>query len=466
MNKKKETLKMVYTLSVFVAMASLDHAVIGLFPPLFSSIAAELDINISSLAFISGISYLVTAISSVVWGYLADRGGRKKLIMTGTIISAVSVFLTSTSHSYHELLFYQFLSGVGLGCIGSIGYSVLSDYIPKKYRGTLMSLWGMSQGFGGIAGAIIASIVSTAYSWRAPFQLVAVLSAFFLVLYSFIKEPKKGASEPDLEDAIKSGYEYNYRIEYRHLFGILAKRSNIWLVLQAFFLNLTTGVLIWLPTMYAAKIELLGYSNNTRIVVSGYLFAIFQLGGLLSMYFGYLGDRLQTRFPNGRAMLSCISVFAAMPLYILMFVMPLKYLNVTENASSITLLFQTLHQLLLNPWLLAMFIFSVGATAAQSANIPNWLALITDVNLPEHRATAFSIANMVAGIGRSVGNVMIGVVLAWLTNFFESPNNYILTLTLFQLFLMPASYFYYKVSKTSERDSTYVRKVIKRRARS
>jgi len=234
---------------------------------------------------------------------------------------------------------------------------------------------------------------------------------------------------------------------------------------QGFFLNLTTGTLIWLPTMYAAKIKLLGYSNNTAIIISGYLFAIFQIGGLFSMYFGYLGDKLQRKYSNGRAMLSAISVLLAMPLYILMFAIPLKYMNVSDNGNSITLLFQIIHQLLLNPWLFAMFILSIGATAAQSANIPNWLALITDVNLPEHRATAFSIANMIAGIGRAVGNVLIGIVLAKFTLFFDIPNNYVLTLVVFQLFFIPASYFYYKVSKTSERDSIYVRKMVKRRSR-
>jgi len=465
MKINKETVKIIYTLSVFVAMASLDHAIIGLFPPLFSSIASEFKINISSLAFISGMTYMVTAVSSVMWGYLADRGSRKHLILIGTLISAVSVFMTSLSRSFNELLIYQILSGIGLGCIGSIGYSVLSDYIPHRLRGTLMSLWGMSQGFGGIAGAILASIVSTSYSWRAPFQLVAILTTVFLILYAFIKEPKKGASEPDLTHAMKSGYEYNYRIEASHLIKILSKKSNIWLILQGFFLNLTTGTLIWLPTMYAAKIRLLGYSNETAIVVAGYLFAIFQLGGLSSMYFGYLGDKLHAKYHSGRAMLSAISVFLAMPLYIMMFSTPLKYLNVTDNGSSVTLLFQVFHQLLLNPWLLTMFILSIGATAAQSANIPNWLALITDVNLPEHRATAFSIANMLAGIGRALGNIFIGVILAKLTLVYDVPYNYILSLVLFQLFLLPASFFYYRVSKTSGVDSINVRRTIKRRAR-
>jgi hypothetical protein len=57
-------------------------------------------------------------------------------------------------------------------------------------------------------------------------------------------------------------------------------------------------------------------------------------------------------------------------------------------------LFHLLEQILLNPWMAAVFLLSVLTSAAQSANTPNWLALITDLNLPDLRGKAFSIANL------------------------------------------------------------------------
>lgn len=458
-------IKIAFTLFVFVAMASFDHAVIGLLPPMFSSISEDLKIDISLLSIISGVNFFVTALSSVVWGYLGDKGSRKNLIILGTIISSAAVYLTSFSNSFHELLIYQIIAGIGLGCIGSIGYSVLTDYIPHKWRGTLMSLWGMSQGFGGIAGAILASIVSTEYGWRTPFKIIAILSTIFMIFYMFIKEPSKGAQEPELMELIKEGYNYNYTIKFSHLWSILTKRTNIWLIIQSFFLNLTTGTLIWLPTMYASKIMLLGYSKEIAIIASGYLFAIFQIGGLFSMYFGYLGDILQRKFLKGRALLCSFTVFLAMPLYMLMFATPLKWVSFSDSNNSIVIFIEVVKQLFTNPWLLLMFVFSIGATAAQSANIPNWLALITDVNLPEHRATAFSFANLVAGTGRSVGNILIGQVLSFISVYYIAPTNYVITMVIFQLFFIPSSYFYYKVAQTGPRDSIHVRKIIRKRAK-
>ena len=283
MNTNK--IKIIYTIFVFVALAAFDNIIIGLFPPLFSSIAKDLNVQVSALGLVSAVNILVTSISSIYWGYLAGKFNRKRLIIIGTIFWSVSVFLTSHSSTYVQLFIFQIFTGIGLGCIASIGFSVLTDYIPHKFRGMLLSLWGMSQGFGGIAGAIMASLIAPASNWRKPFEIVSIIGFLLIILYIFIKEPALGESEPEFQELIKEGYEYNYNIEFNQLYDIALKRSNILLFLQAFFMNITTGTLIWLPTLYISKIQHQGYSVKTAIIASGYLFAIFQLGGLTSAFF-------------------------------------------------------------------------------------------------------------------------------------------------------------------------------------
>ncbi|MCX7922736.1 MAG: MFS transporter [Clostridia bacterium] len=465
MQINKHKLHIIFTIFVFIALASLDNAVVGLFPPLFSSIAKDLNIDISSLGVISAVNMFVTSLSSLFWGYLADKGKRKRLIIIGTIIWSISVFLTAYSKSYLQLLVFQAFTGIGLGCIASIGFSVLTDYIPKHLRGMLMSLWGLSQGFGGIAGSIMASIIAPATSWRRPFEITAILGFSFIFLYFFIHEPKKGASEPELKELVESGSEYDYVIEYHHIRELLVKKSNKWLILQGFFMNITTGTLIWLPTLYMSKIEKLGYSSETALVASGYLFGLLQIGGLASIYFGYLGDKLQKKTHNGRSALAALTILTAMPLYILMFASPLKSLSIPNNGTPIAILFSLMSEMLTNPWLLLMFALAVIGTTAHSANTPNWLALITDVNLPEHRATIFSIANLINGIGRSIGNVLIGIVLKYVSYSFYAPNNYIITMILFQAFFIPSALCYIKIAKNNKNDIHHVKSTLLRRVK-
>ncbi|MCX7843320.1 MAG: MFS transporter [Clostridia bacterium] len=461
----KHNINAVYTIFVFVALASLDNAVLGLFPPLFSSIAKDLNIDVAILGIVSATNILVTSISSIIWGYLADKGKRKRLIIIGTIVWSISVYLTAYCTNVFQLIIYQVFTGIGLGCIASIGFSVLTDYIPKKWRGMLMSLWGLSQGFGGIAGSVMASIVATATNWRVPFEVIAILGAAFIFLYFFIKEPPKGGAEPELQNLVQEGYEYNYTIELSHIKEILQKKSNKWLIYQGFFMNITTGTLIWLPTLYISRFENAGVATGAAIIAAGYLYALLQVGGLSSIYFGYLGDLFQKRSYKGRVLLSALCVFLAMPLYIAMFIIPMKGINIPDSSNAAVVFLALIREIVLNPWMLLMFFLAIGATAAQSANTPNWLALITDTNLPENRATTFSIANLVNGIGRAIGNVFLGIVLKLFTPYFQEPINYMMTMIFFQLFFLPSSLCYLRLSGKVGHDLKYVKSTLRRRAK-
>lgn len=456
--------KVVYTIFVFIALAAFDNIIVGLFPPLFQSISKDLNVQVARMGFISALNILVTAISSVYWGYLSGRFKRKNLIIVGTFIWVISVFLTAFSQSYLQLLLYQILTGVGLGCIASIGFSVLTDSIPYQYRGLILSLWGMTQGLGGIAGSLLASLLATSYTWRTPFELVGFIGLFLIILYLFVKEPSRGESDPELKGLIKEGNSYNYIIEAKHIIGILFKGSNMYLFLQAFFMNITTGSLIWLPTLYIYKIHQQGYDMKTALIAAGYLNAIFQLGGMSSAFFGHLGDKLQKKSFKGRALLTAGFVFLTMPFYIFMFIIPMSNLSLPQDHNAITILISLLKEIVSNPWILLIFVLSFFASASQSANTPNWLALITDVNLPEHRGTAFSVANLSNSLGRTVGNIGVTLLVSIVSINASEPNSYIVTLSVLQIFLIPSAICYLLMAKKNVVDIINVKRTLMKRA--
>lgn len=460
-------IKTIYTITVFIALAAFDNIIIGLFPPLFVLIAKDINVYITSLGVISAINILVTSLSSIYWGYLAGKYRRKRLIIIGTVIWAISVYLTSTSTNYTQLIIYQIFTGIGLGCIASIGFSVLTDCIPQKSRGMLLSLWGMSQGFGGIAGALMASQIAPNTNWRMPFEIVAIIGVMLIVLYLFIKEPTLGESDPELRDLIKQGFDYNHSIELSHIYPLLSKRSNVLLFLQGFFMNISTGSLIWLPALYISKMEALGYSLKVSLITAGYLFALFQLGGISSSLFGYIGDKLQRKSFKGRARFTSFFVFITAPLYTIMVLIPMNKLILPDSDNPAMILAGLISQIFTNPWMGAMFLAAFFASAAQSANTPNWLALITDVNLPEDRGTAFSVSNLANSFGRTIGNAGFGAVLAIISTYATSvePHNYVATMILFQLFLIPSAYFYIKMAKSNETDILDVKSILRDRAK-
>jgi predicted MFS family arabinose efflux permease len=311
----------------------------------------------------------------------------------------------------------------------------------------------------------MASLFSTASDWRRPFEIVSFIRFLLIILYFFVEEPTLGSSDPELKELIKEGYDYDYNIEFNHIFDIISKRNNILLFVQAFFMNLSTGTLIFLPLLYQSKILNQGYNKNTATIAASFLYAIFQLGGLTSAWFGHLGDKLQRKSYKGRPLITSFFVFITMPLYIAMFLIPMKNFYLQSTASPTDILFGLVAQIFTNPWITAMFILSFFASATQSSNTPNWLALITETNLPEHRPTAFSVANLANGIGRSLGSAGVGTGLLFISLYSKAPTSYVITLVLFQFFLLPSAFCYLRMTKTIKNDITEIKSTLIKRAK-
>jgi MFS family permease len=137
---------------------------------------------------------------------------------------------------------------------------------------------------------------------------------------------------------------------------------------------------------------------------------------------------------------------------------------VTDGADTLTLALEVLRSVVTNPWAFAAFASGVAAIAFTSADSPNWFALITDVNLPEHRGTVYGVGNFTNGIGRSLGSALTGPVATALETSMPPPWNWALGLTGFQVFFLPTGFCYWKASQTCPGDITDVRAMMTERA--
>src|SRR5438552_2343675 len=120
--------------------------------------------------------------------------------------------------------------------------------------------------------------------------------------YAFTYNIRRGQSEPELARLFEAGGEYDHRISRRDLPYIANRRTNVWLVLQGLTAQITFGSLVWLPRLFQAKVQAQGYSESVAIQVGALFATLFQLGGVLSIVGGLIGDRLQRRTPRGRAL--------------------------------------------------------------------------------------------------------------------------------------------------------------------
>ncbi|MEH1056351.1 MFS transporter [Micromonospora sp. CPCC 206171] len=451
-----------YSVVVFVVLASLDNVAIGLVPPLYGPISGALGVPQRLLGLVTAVSFLVSAVAAVAWAYVGDRTNRKPLLMVGTLIWAAGTGGSALAQDYPTFLAAQLVAAVGLGAVGSVGFSVVTDLISPRRRGLVMSFWGLSQGVGTLAGTLTGGLLG-ATDWRRPFLALTVVGLGATLAYLFTYDIRRGQSEPELAGALNAGAEYDYRITRADLPRILHRRTNRWLILQGLTAQAAFGSLVWLPVLFAQRAEAQGYSSATAVVVGSVFATLFQLGGVFSIVGGLAGDVLQRRTPRGRALVAAVGILAAVPFYLALFFVPIRIV-VPDDAGGGAVVRAVLASVLTEPTVGLSLLAAVVALALTSANSPNWFALIADVNPPEHRGTVYSLGNLLNGVGRAAGNGLVGVAFHALRAAFPPPLNYAVGLAVFQLFFIPTGWMYWRASRSSPEDIQAVHDLLHARA--
>lgn len=463
--KKRES----YTIIVFIIIAALDNAALALVPAILKSVAQGLgvpEVAEAIIAFPVALITLITAVTSFFWGYYGDKYSRKKLLLYGTILWATFIFLTTFSQNYGQFILFLSLAGIGLGCIASVGFSVIVDFVSPARRGLALSLWGLSQGVGSGFGYAIAVIFNVRFGWNSVFLILSSITFGFVIAYFFTVEPKRGATEKELQDLFNSGRSYDYRIKREDLTKITKIKTNKLLILQGLFAQVGWGGIQLLPVVLINKLLAQSVPADPAKVIGPLIAAFFQIGGIVSILFGYLGDRYQRRTLKARPLISALGVLLGIPLMLAMIFIPFQLTGVPNTNNIGEILGYLGGQLVSNPLFLVTFIIAIFAAICASADAPNFFALVGDVNAPEHRGAMFGFANFVNGLGRTGGLLICMGMQLFLVTFLPLHLAWTYALGFTFLFFIPAGICYLFAVRTVPRDVKNVKKLLAKRGKS
>ncbi|WP_255182676.1 MFS transporter [Rhodococcus sp. WWJCD1] len=97
-------------------------------------------LSVDVVAFISASAFLGMSLGAVVGGILADRFGRKRLLVWGTVFYSVLSILSATSGGPMQLAAYRFFIGAGLYAVTVAALTYVAEMFPRNYRGKVQSL--------------------------------------------------------------------------------------------------------------------------------------------------------------------------------------------------------------------------------------------------------------------------------------------------------------------------------------
>lgn len=131
-------------------------------------------------------------VSDIPVGMLADRSGRKRLMVLGTAILSVTSFLNANAANFGLFLLYRTLEGVGSAMWITSRQALLADILKPHERGRIMGYFQAFMLIGSATGPTIGGIVATIWDLRAPFYFYAVAGVVSLILTVIgVREPKR-----------------------------------------------------------------------------------------------------------------------------------------------------------------------------------------------------------------------------------------------------------------------------------
>ncbi len=287
-----------------VVMDGFDVQSIGFVAP---ALTEDWHIDPIALGPIFGAGLLGMLVGSMLLSILADRIGRRPVLVGSTTFFSLCMLATAAAESVQQLVFLRFLTGVGIGGVMANAVALASEYSPQRRRASLL-MW-ISCGFtgGAIAGGLISAAMIPWGGWRSVFLIGGVLplgiaavmywrlpeSLLFLSLQQrdndklrqLLRRIAPGI-DPGGDLYLAQPGEVRGRGSFANLFrdGRALMTLLLWLISFANLLNLFF-LANWLPLLSTG----MGFSSSTAVLMGTTL----QLGGLIgAVFMGPLIDRL------------------------------------------------------------------------------------------------------------------------------------------------------------------------------
>lgn len=218
---------------------------------------------------------------ALVGGRVADKFGRKKVLIASTAMFAVFTLVTVWVETFESLLVVRFLAGAGLGAAMPILITLASEAVSPKNRGRAVGLMycGMPVG-----AAILSLVASTDFGldWKNIFYLGGLLPIIVIPVMIFLlpesKEFLKTQDRQQKNDDIEQA-------SYKDLFNAsnMMRTCLIW-VSYFFTLMVVYIMLSWLPSLFKE----LGFSRQEGSTAQFYFMLSATVGTVL---LGILTDR-------------------------------------------------------------------------------------------------------------------------------------------------------------------------------
>jgi len=315
---------LVFAMCFFIVLLDgFDTAAIGYIAP---SLIKEWGVSKPDLAPVLSAALFGLAAGALLAGPLADRFGRKTMLVGSVGIFGLACLASAFSGSLSELTVLRFVTGVGLGAAMPNAVTLMSEYCPTPRRAVLTNAMFTGFPLGAAFGGFLAAWMIPLFGWRSVLvlggcvPLVLVLlqlfvlpeSARYMVAKRYAVERIQAVLSRIAGHAVTATHfsltETRAAADGKSGLALVLSRSYavgsvmLWL---SYFMGLVIfyGLINWMPLLLKDA----GIDPKSATLIA----ALFPLGGIGAVFFGWLMDRFNgNRLIALGYLLTAASVFA------------------------------------------------------------------------------------------------------------------------------------------------------------
>ena len=281
-------------LLLFLGVAG-NQVIAALLPTLVSS----LGISVGAAGLLVTIYSLAAALAAFVSGALSDHYGRRRFLLAGISLFALSSWLAGRSENLAELLLARALTGFAAGTLSTCSIALAGDSFAYAVRGRAIGLISSAYFAAPILGVPIATQIADRYGWRQTFFVFALFAV--AVALSSLALPRERDLAPSSAGKLRAtlGVFRSFLSK-----GDTAAALGIAFLVSGGLVGFITFIGQWLSTSFEATTRTIGW--------------VFMLGGLVAVAAPPLGGALSDRWGK-RAMSIWSNVWLAVSVALIPF---------------------------------------------------------------------------------------------------------------------------------------------------
>lgn len=217
----KDRLSPAAWLLILLAVVCLPRITIDIYLPSLPVIGQALQLSEFQLSLTMTVYMAGYAVSMLVCGPLADRYGRRPVLIGGTALYLVATIACALADSGGMLIAARLLQALG-GCCGTVvGRVIVRDRFQKAEQVSYLSWMSSGMALSPVVAPLIGSVIDVALGWRWVFLVLAVVAAgVLLALCTVVPETKPGRHGP-VHPAGEDEREYPVQPGLLRLYGSL-----------------------------------------------------------------------------------------------------------------------------------------------------------------------------------------------------------------------------------------------------